>query len=130
MTSPQNANARTVVSVIVNPELIPVDSDSEVDLEQIQQEAAAEQRQIKEVTQAKLVVACECIEKKQKAKEEEVRKTEEEEGRKWKEEEDQVAREKALDESWKWQLKVSCYFSFLYSWELISSRYLNKAKKA
>jgi len=81
-------------------------------------------------------VAHERIEKKQKVKEEEaqkaeeMQKAEEEEGWKWKEEEDQVAREKALDESWKWQLKVSCYFSFLYSWELISSRYLNKAKKA
>jgi len=36
MTSPQNVNAGTVVPVIVNPESIPVDSDSEVDLEQIQ----------------------------------------------------------------------------------------------
>ena len=51
------------------------------------------------------------------------RKVEEERERKWKEEEDQVAREKALDESRKQQLKVSCYFSFLYSWELIISRY-------
>ena len=61
------------------------------------------------------MAACECIEKKQKVKEqeawkaEEERRAEEEEGRKRKEEEDQVAREKALDESQKRQLKVSCY---------------------
>src|SRR5882724_12302139 len=77
MTSPQNANAGTVVSVIINPELILVDSDSEADLEQMQQEAMAEQRRIEEVTQAKLAVAHERMEKKQKAKEEEAWKAEE-----------------------------------------------------
>jgi len=64
MTSPQNVNARTVVPIIVNPELIPVDLDSDADLEQIQREVAAEQRRIKEVSQAKLVAARECIENK------------------------------------------------------------------
>ena len=44
MTSPQNVNAGTVVPIIVNLELILVDSDSEEDLEQIQKEVAAEQR--------------------------------------------------------------------------------------
>ena len=44
MASSQNVTARTIVPVIVNPESILVDSDSEVDLEQIQQQVAAEQR--------------------------------------------------------------------------------------
>jgi len=110
MTSPQNTNAGTVVPVVINPESIPVDSDLEADLEQIQQEAVAEQRQIEEVTQAKLVVARERIEKKQqewKAKEEEARKVEEEEVQKWKEEEDKVIRDKALEEARKWLSKYT-----------------------
>ena len=45
-----------------------------------------------------------------------MQKAEEEEGQKQKEEEDQVARVKALDESQKWQLKVSCYLPSLHSW--------------
>jgi len=71
----------------------------------------AKQRQIEEVTQAKLAVACECIKKKQqewKVKEEEARKWKEEEVWKQKEEEDKVIRDKALEEAWKRQLKVSC----------------------
>ena len=44
MTSPQNVNARTVVPIVINLESIPADSDLDVDLEQIQQEAVAEQR--------------------------------------------------------------------------------------
>ena len=121
MSLPHNINAETFAPVVVNPESIPVDSDPEEDLEEIQREVVAEQRQIEEMAQAKLAAAHECIEKKRKVKEkearkaEEVRKVEEEEGWKWKEEEDQVAREKALDESWKWQLKVSCYLPSLYS---------------
>src|SRR5882724_3733496 len=99
----QNINAGTVAPV-VNPELIPVDSDPEEDLEEIQREAAAEQAPIEEAAQARLAAARECIEKKRKAKEEEARKVEEawkaEEARKveemWKEEEDKVVREKAL----------------------------------
>jgi len=85
----------------------------------------AEQRQIEEVTQAKLVVACEHIKKKRqewKVKEEEAWKAEEEEVQKWKEEEDKVIKDKALEEAQKQQLKVSCEL-LLYSWELISSRY-------
>ena len=111
MMSPQNITAGTVVPVVINPESIPVDSNSEVDLEQIQQETAAKQRWIKEVTQAKLVAAHEHIEKKwqeQKVKEEEAQKAEEEEVWKWKEEEDKVIRDKALEEAQKQQLKVSC----------------------
>ena len=64
MTSPQNANTGTVVSVIINPELILVDSDSEADLEEIQREVAAKQKRIKEAAQPKLAAAHECIEKK------------------------------------------------------------------
>ena len=44
----QNINAGTVAP-IVNPESIPVDSDLEEDLEEIQREAAAEQVWIEEV---------------------------------------------------------------------------------
>ena len=36
MTSPQNINTGTVVPIILNPEVILVDSDLEEDLEQIQ----------------------------------------------------------------------------------------------
>jgi len=69
---------------------------------------AAKQARIKEAAQARLAVACECIEKKRKAKEEEARKAEE--ARKVEEEEEaeaerggeQVVREKA----WKRQLEV------------------------
>jgi len=62
MTTPQDVNART--SIIINPESIPVDSDSEADLEEIQCEAAAEQKWIEEAAQAKLAAAHEHIEKK------------------------------------------------------------------
>src|SRR5882724_1338972 len=106
----QNINARTVPP-IVNPESIPVDSDPEEDLEEIQCEAAAEQAWIEEAAPAKLAAARECIERKRKAKEEEARKAEEEEARKVadvrKVEEDRVAKEKASEESRKRQLKVS-----------------------
>ena len=49
--------------VIVNLEAIPVDSDPEEDLEQIQQDAVAKQSCIEEDTQAKLAAARECNEK-------------------------------------------------------------------
>ena len=103
MSSPQNVNAGTVVPIVVNPESILVDSDLEVDLEQIQREAAAKQRKIEEVSQAKLAAACECIERKQQEW-----KPKEEEEWKWKEEEDKATWEKALEEARKQQLKVSC----------------------
>ena len=64
MTSPQNINTGTVAPIIVNPESIPVDLDLEEDLEQLQREAVAKQRQIEEEAQAKLVAARECIENK------------------------------------------------------------------
>src|SRR5882724_11924178 len=64
MTSPQNINAGTVAPIIINLESIPVDSDSEEALEKIQQEVAAKQKRIEEEAQAKLMVACEHIEKK------------------------------------------------------------------
>ena len=101
--------------IVVNPEAIPVDSDSEADLEEIQHEVVTEQKQIEEAAQAKLAAAREHIEKKQKAKEEEAQKAEEvqkaeetwkaeeEEGQKQKEEEDKLVREKTR----KRQLEVS-----------------------
>src|SRR5882724_6036051 len=118
MPSSQNTNARTAASTVVNPESVPVVSDPEEDLEEIQCEAAAEQAQIEEATRAKLAVAHERIEKKHREwkaeeaqKAEEVRKAEEEEEQKQKEEEERVAKEKALEESRRQQLKVSCYHS-------------------
>src|SRR5882724_10286825 len=100
----QNINARTVAP-IVNPESIPVDSDPEEDLEEIQCKAAAEQARIEEATKGKIAAAQERIEKKRKAKEEETRKAEEirkaEEEEVWKvvdvrkAEEDEVLWEKA-----------------------------------
>src|SRR5882724_9036369 len=72
----QNINTGTVVP-IANPEMIPVVSDPEEDLEEIQCKAAAEQVQIEEAAQAKLAAAHECIERKRKAKDEEVWKAEE-----------------------------------------------------
>src|SRR5882724_3694650 len=107
----QNINARTVAP-IVNPESIPVDSDPEEDLEEIQHEVAAEQVQIEEAAQAKLAAACKCIERKWKAKEEEARKAEEtqkaeeEEAWKvadaWKAEEDEALQKKATEDSRRW----------------------------
>ena len=119
MTTPQDVNTRT--SIVVNQESIPVDSDLEVDLEEIQHEAVAEQKRIKEAAQAKLAAACEHIEKKRqerKAREEEERKAkgeekwkaEEEEAWKWKEEEDKVIREM----TWKRQLEVSSSSCFRF----------------
>src|SRR5882724_8775100 len=126
MSTSQNINARTVAPV-VNPESVPIDSDPEEDLEEIQREAVAEQARIEEATRAKIAAAHERIEKKcreQKAEEawkaEEARKAEQEEERKRKEEEDRVAREKALEESRKQQLKVSCHCScFLVRTDLV-----------
>ena len=117
----QNINAGTVVPIIINPEVIPVDSDLEEDLEEIQHKAAAEQKRIEDAAQAKLVVAHERIEKKwqerkvkeeeeQKAKEEEAWKVEEEKVQKRKEEEDKVIREKAQ----KRQLEVSSSTSLIF----------------
>jgi len=115
MSSSLNINTGTIVPIVINPEAIPVDSDSEADLEEIQCEVAAKQKRIEEAAQAKLLAACEHIEKKWKAKEEEVRKAEEvqkaeevrkaeeEQGRKQKEEEDKLVREKTR----KRQLEVS-----------------------
>src|SRR5882724_11607218 len=80
MTTPQDVNTWT--SIIVNLETIPVDSDSEVDLAEIQCEVAAEQKWIEEAAQAKLAAAREHIEKKwqeRKVREEEEWKAEEEE---------------------------------------------------
>ena len=102
MTSPQNVNTSTVAPIIINPEVILVDSE---DLEQIQQEAVAEQRQIEEEAQARLVAARECNEKKRQ--EQKVKEW------KWKEEEDKAIREKSLEEAHKWQLLVSCLTSFV-----------------
>ena len=98
----QNINAGTVAPII-NPESIPVDSDPEEDLEEIQCEAA----------QVKLAAAHEHIKRKQKAKEEEeAQKAEEvwkaEETRKA--EEDKVVREKAQ----KRQLEVCSSFSVIF----------------
>ena len=101
MSTSQNVNARAVVPTVVNLETVPVDSDLEEDLKEIQREAAAEQARIEEAAQARLATAHECIEKKWKVKEEEARKAEEarkveeEEERKRKEEENRVVREKA-----------------------------------
>ena len=64
MSSSQNINAGTIIPAVVNPESIPVDSDPEEDLEQIQQEAVAKKKQIEEAVQAKFAVAHEHIEKK------------------------------------------------------------------
>ena len=64
MSTSQNVNARTVVPTVINPEMVPVDSDPEEDLEEIQCEAVAEQARIEEVTRAKLAAAHEHIEKK------------------------------------------------------------------
>ena len=61
MSNFQDANTRLSV---VNPESVPVDSDSEEDLEEIQREAAAEQARIEEATRAKIAAAHERIEKK------------------------------------------------------------------
>ena len=96
MTSHQNVNAGTVVPIIINLESIPVDSDSEEALEKIQQEVAAKQKRIEEEAQAKLMVACEHIEKRRQEW-----KVKEEEEQKQKEEEDKVIREKTLDEAQK-----------------------------
>ena len=126
MSTSQNVNARTIVPTIVNLELVPVDSDLEEDLKEIQCKVAAEQAQIEEATRAKLAAAHECIEKKrQERKAEEVRKAEEA----WKVEEDWVAKEKALDESWRWQLKVSCHCSYFWS-GLISFQILKQKREA
>src|SRR5882724_9504619 len=108
MSTSQNINARTVAPTIVNLESVPVDSDLEEDLKEIQCEAAAEQAQIEEVTRAKIAMAHQHNEKKRREckaeeaqKAEEAWKVEEEEEWKWKEVEDRVAREKALKEFWK-----------------------------
>src|SRR5882724_713275 len=118
MSSSQKINTRTVAPTVVNPESVLVDSDPEEDLQEKQCEMAAEQAWIEEVTRAKIAMAHEHIEKKHwehKAEEaqkaEEAWKAEEEEEQKRKEEEDQVAREKALEESRKQQLMVSCHRS-------------------
>jgi len=118
MPSSQNIDARTVTPTIVNPESVPVDSDPEEDLEEIQHEVAAEQARIEEAMRAKLAAAHERIEKKhreRKAEEaqkaEEAWKAEEEEEWKRKEEEEWVAKEKAMEGSRRQQLKVSCYRS-------------------
>ena len=116
MPSSQNIDTRTVTPTVVNLKTVPVDSDPEEDLEEIQCEVAAEQAQIEEATRAKLAAAHECIEKKRREwkaeearKAKEVWKEEEEEEQKWKEEEEWVAKEK--EESRRQQLKVSCYRS-------------------
>ena len=111
MSSAQNINTGTIVPIVVNPEAILVDSDPEEDLEEIQHEVVAKQKQIEEAAQDKLAAAHKRIEKKRqewKAKEEEKWKVKEEEAQKQKEEEDKVIRDKALEEARKWQLKVSC----------------------
>ena len=114
MSASQNVNARTVAPTVINPESVPVDSDPEEDLEEIQHEVAAEQAWIEEATRAKIAVAHERIEKRcQERKVEEAWKAEEDEEWKRKEEEDWVAREKALEEFWKQQLRVSCHRSCL-----------------
>jgi len=103
MSSSQNINAGTITPAVINPELIPVDSDPEEDLEQIQREAAAEQWCIEEGAQARVAAAHECNEKKCQE-----RKVKEEEEWRWKEEEDKATREKALEEAQKQKLLVSC----------------------
>ena len=95
----QNINAGTVAP-IVNPESIPVDSDPEEDLEEIQRKAAAEQARIEEAAQTKLAAARKHIERKRKAKEEEARKAEE----------DEALQKKAKEDAYRWQLSVSCRF--------------------
>jgi len=134
MTSPQNMNAGTVVPIIVNPEVVLVDSDLEDDLEEIQHEAAAEQKRIEEAVQAKLAAAHECIEKKwqeRKAKEEEAQKVEEvqkaevEEEWKWKEEEDKAIQDKAR----KRELEVSSFNLFDICQKLIDSRCCGKRRR-
>jgi len=57
MSSAQNVNARTVVPIVVNLEAILIDLDLEEDLEEIQHEAVAEQKQIEDAAQAKLAAA-------------------------------------------------------------------------
>src|SRR5882724_7495997 len=109
MPSSQNIDARTVTPTVVNLESVLVDSDPEEDLKEIQCEAAAEQTRIEEVTRAKIAAAHECIEKK--CQEQKVEEAEKEEERKRKEEEEWVAKEKALEESQRQQLKVSCHCS-------------------
>jgi len=112
----QNINAGTVTPII-NPEWILVDSDLDSDLEEIQRKAVAEQVWIEEAAQAKLAAACERIEKKWKAKEEEARKAEEAEA--WKvadtrkAEEDKALWKKAMEDACRWQLSVSCQFLLL-----------------
>ena len=110
MSAFPNANARTVA--VVNLESDLVDSDPEEDLEEIQCEAAAEQARIEEATRAKIAAAHEHIEKKRRErKAEEARKVEE----------DRVAKEKAMEESWRQQLKVSYHCScFLVATDLVS----------
>jgi len=103
MSSSQNINTGTITPVIVNPESIPVDSDPEEDMEQIQREVAANQRHIEEESQAKVAVACECNEKKCQEQ-----KVKEEEERKQKEEEDKAMREKDLEEAQKRQVPLCC----------------------
>ena len=44
MSSAQNINAGTIVPIVINPEAIPVDSDPEEDLEEIQREVVAKQK--------------------------------------------------------------------------------------
>ena len=107
MSTSLNINARTVAPTIVNPESVPVDSDLEEDLEEIQRKVVAEQAQIEEATRAMIAVPHERIEKKDWE---------------WKAEEEEhwVAREKALEESRKQQLKVSCHCScFLVGTDLV-----------
>jgi len=95
--------------------MVLVDSDPEEDLEEIQREAAAEQARIEEAMRPKLAAAHERIEKKcRERKAEEARKAKE--ARKAEEEEERVAKEKAMEESWRQQLKVSCYRSCFFGW--------------
>src|SRR5882724_6656822 len=116
MSTSQNINARTVAPV-VNLELVPVDSDLEEDLKEIQCKAAAKQAWIEEAMKAKIAAAHEHIEKKRRERKvEEARKAEEEEERKQKEEEarkaeeDKVVREKAQ----KRQLEVHSSTSLIF----------------
>ena len=95
MPSSQNIIARTVTPTVVNLESVPVDSDPEEDLEEIQCEAAAEQAQIEEVTRAKIAMAHQHIEKKRReCKAEEAQKAEEawkvEEEEEWKRKEEEA----------------------------------------
>src|SRR5882724_2112999 len=124
MSPSQNINAATIAPVAINPESIPMDSDPEQDLKEIQHEVVAKQAQIEKAGQARSAAAQEHIEKKWKVKEEEAQKVEEawkaEEVWKveetWKEEEDKVVREKA----WKRQLEVrlsTSLFFFLFFFE-------------